>query len=460
MFTFATYTARRNRLKAAVGSGIILFQGNPLLPFNYAANTFPFRQDGNFLYFAGLDIPGLYLTIDADSGAETLWGHDPTIDDVIWEGPLPSLGALAESAGIGQAGAANDVGDYISHAHRNGRKIHFVTPYHGALQIELSGWLDNGLMASSENLIMAIVAQRSYKSAEEIAEMEQAHAITHQIYRFAMGNTRPGKYEYEIVGGLEGVAKANNGQMAYHPIFSVNGHVLHNHFHGNQMQAGLWIVADLGAENVHHYASDLTRTWPVNGKFSAIQRDIYQTVLAAYERPAAALRPGITYRECHLMAWETIADGLKSMGILRGDPAEMAALGVPGLFMPHGLGHMIGLDVHDMENLGEQYVGYASGQERSTLLGLKSLRLARALEAGFVLTVEPGIYFIPPLIDQWQAAGKFTDFINYDRLKDFRNEGGCRIEDNYLITETGSRMLGQKVARTMEEVEALVGTGI
>jgi Xaa-Pro aminopeptidase len=457
MFSSATYTARRSRLKKDISSDIILLPGNPLLPFNYTANTFPFRQDGNFLYFAGHDLPGLYLTIDADSGAEMLWGHDPTIDDVIWEGPLPSLSELAASVGIQKTGAASELGSFISNAVRNGRKIHFIAPYHGALQIELSEWLGNKPLVSSEALIMAIVAQRSYKSAEEIAEMEKAHAITHQIYRFAMGNTRAGKYEYEIVGGLEGVAKANNGQMAYHPIFSVNGHVLHNHYHGNQMKDGQWIVADLGAENVLHYASDLTRTWPVNGKFTPVQRDIYQIVLAAYQRPATALRPGITYRECHLMAWETIADGLKNMGILKGDPAEMTALGVPGLFMPHGLGHMIGLDVHDMENLGEQYVGYTPGLERSTLLGLKSLRLARALETGFVLTVEPGIYFVPPLIDQWEAAGKFTDFINYSRLKDFRDEGGCRIEDNYLITENGSRMLGQPVARTIDEVEVLVG---
>jgi len=453
MFSPNTYFTRRNGLKKATGAGIILLPGNPLLPFNYTANTFPFRQDGNFLYYAGLDIPGYYLTIDTESGAEILWGHDPTMDDVIWEGPLPSLGDLAASAGISQTGDVQKVGDYIKSAHQNGRTIHFVKPYHAVLLMELSGWLGGAPLQSSEALIKAIVGQRSYKSAEEIAEMEQAHAITWKIYDFAMRNTRPGKFEYEIVGGIEGIAKAGNGQMAYHPIFSVNGHVLHNHFHGNQMQDGQWIVADLGAENVNHYASDLTRTWPVNGKFSPVQRDIYQTVLAAYERAAAALRPGITYRECHLMAWETIAEGLKNMGILRGDAKEMAELGVPGLFMPHGLGHMIGLDVHDMENLGEQYVGYAPGQERSTMLGLKSLRLARALETGFVLTVEPGIYFVPPLIDQWEAAGQFKDFIDYQRLKSFRNQGGCRIEDNFLITETGSRILGQGVPKTIEEVE-------
>jgi Xaa-Pro aminopeptidase len=289
--------------------------------------------------------------------------------------------------------------------------------------------------------------------------MECSLAVTQKIYDLAMRQTTAGKKEYEIVGGVLGIAGSNNGQMAYSPIFSVNGHVLHNHYYGNTMQNGQWVVADLGAETDMHYASDLTRTWPVSGTFSSVQRDIYQTVLNAYNRAADAAKPGVTYRDCHLLAWETIAEGLKEMGILEGNPAEMAQLGVPGLFMPHGLGHMIGLDVHDMENLGENYVGYAPGQERSTLMGLKSLRLARTLEVGFVLTIEPGIYFIPPLIDRWEAEGKFKDFINYARLRDFRNEGGCRIEDDFLITHNGARMLGAEVAvpKTIAEVEAVVG---
>ena len=452
MFSSSVYTDRRHQLRHEISNGLVLLPGNPLLPFNYAANTMPFRQDSNFLYFAGIDLPGMYLLIDADQQTDTLFGHNPDMDDIIWEGPLPSLAQLAATAGIERTAEAHTLGEVLQDALKKGRIIHYVMPYHAALQQQMEAWL--GPLNGSVALIKAIVAQRLYKSDAEIAQMEEALGITQQIYQHAMRHTRPGKYEYEIVGGVEGIAKSNNGMMAYHPIFSVNGHVLHNHFHGHQMQDGQWLVADLGAENAMHYASDLTRTWPVNGRFSPLQKDIYQTVLEAYSRAAKAMRPGVTYRECHLIAWTAIAEGLQQMGVLQGNPEEMAQLGVPGLFMPHGLGHAIGLDVHDMENLGEQYVGYAPGQERSTLLGLKSLRFARPLEAGFVLTVEPGIYFIPPLIERWEAEGKFRDFIRYDKLKALHRAGGCRIEDNYLVTADGARKLGPHVARTIAEVEA------
>ena len=454
MFDSSVYAQRRSQLAQNIGTGLILLPANNYLPFNYSANTFPFRQDSSFLYFAGLDLPGLALIIDTDSGQEILFGHDPTIDDVIWEGPLPSLTDLAASVGIAHTRDYSTLGDYLHTATAKGQQVHYLKPYHSDLQIQLSAWLNQPQLVASEWLIKAIVAQRSYKSDLEIAQIERSLRTTEAIYAYAMRNTAPGKKEYEIVGGVQGIAAAAHGQMAYTPIFSVNGHVLHNHHYGNTMQSGQWVVADLGAESEMHYASDLTRTIPVSGKFSATQRDIYQTVLQAYTNAAHAAKPGTTYRECHLLAWETIAAGLKNMGILKGDPAEMAQLGVPGLFMPHGLGHMLGLDVHDMENLGENNVGYEAGQERSTLMGLKSLRLARTLEVGFVLTIEPGIYFIPPLIDRWEAEGKFKDFIDYNRLQAFRNEGGCRIEDNYLITANGARMLGPQVPRTIEEVES------
>ncbi|MEY3242443.1 MAG: hypothetical protein RIR11_3882 [Bacteroidota bacterium] len=459
MFNASIYTQRRQRLAKDLGSGIVLLPGNNYQPFNYTANTFPFRQDGTFLYFAGLDLAGMALVIDIDAGNDLLFGHDPTIDDVIWEGALPSLSDLGASAGITHTRAIQDLSSFLKNAQSKGQTIHYLIPYHGDLSIQLSDWLNQPQLMASTALIKAIVAQRSYKSDLEIEQMERSLAVTQKIYDLAMRQTTAGKKEYEIVGGVLGIAGSNNGQMAYSPIFSVNGHVLHNHYYGNTMQNGQWVVADLGAETDMHYASDLTRTWPVSGTFSSVQRDIYQTVLNTYNRAADAAKPGVTYRDCHLLAWETIAEGLKEMGILEGNPAEMAQLGVPGLFMPHGLGHMIGLDVHDMENLGENYVGYAPGQERSTLMGLKSLRLARTLEVGFVLTIEPGIYFIPPLIDRWEAEGKFKDFINYARLRDFRNEGGCRIEDDFLITHNGARMLGAEVAvpKTIAEVEAVVG---
>lgn len=457
MFDSSVYAQRRQRLARDLGSGVVFLPGNNHLPFNYRDNTFPFRQDSTFLYFTGLDLPGMHLMLDLDTGQEILLGHDPTMDDIIWEGPLPSLSELAASAGIEHTREVSETALLLQKAQQKGQKLHYLMPYHAEISMRMHAWLGIAELQPSEALIRAVVAQRSYKSDAEVAEIEQSLQITHQIYAYAMGATRPGVKEYEIVGGVVGIAGANHGQMAYGPIFSVNGHVLHNHHYGNTMQSGQWIVADLGAENTMHYASDLTRTWPVNGKFSPVQRDIYTIVLDAHNQAAAAARPGTTYRECHLIAWQTIAEGLKSMGILKGDAAEMAQLGVPGLFMPHGLGHMMGLDVHDMENLGEQYVGYEAGQERSTLLGLKSLRMARTLEPGFVLTVEPGIYFIPPLIDRWASEGKFSDFIDYSRLELFKNEGGCRVEDNYLITSSDARVLGPHVPKTIEEVENAIG---
>jgi Xaa-Pro aminopeptidase len=457
MFSANTYSQRRLQLKKTVGTGLILLPANPLIPFNYTANTYHFRQDSTFLYYCGHQLPGLFVVLDADNGQEILFGHEPSMDDVIWEGPLPALAELGDRIGIQQCLPIEQLPAYLQIASAANRTFHYLSPYHTALQLELLKMLGQTQLLSSESLIKAIVAQRSSKSAEEIAEMEKALGVTQQIYQFAMTETRQGRFEYEIVGGVEGIAKAHHGTMAYHPIFSVNGHVLHNHYHGNQLKNGQWIVADLGAEAPSGYASDLTRTWPVSGKFSETQKEIYQSVLAAYQRAVEALRPGITYRECHLLAWETIAEGLKNMGVLKGDPAEMAQLGVPGLFMPHGLGHMIGLDVHDMENLGEQFVGYAEHQERSTLLGLRSLRLAKQLEQGFVLTVEPGIYFIPPLIERWENTGMFKDFIQYNRLKQLQGEGGCRIEDNYLITQDGSRKLGPPVPQSIAEVEAAIG---
>jgi Xaa-Pro aminopeptidase len=459
MFTPDTYSNRRARLKQDLGSGIILLPANGLVPFNYTDNQFPFRQDSNFLYFFGLDLPNLIGVIDIDAGEEILFGHNPTIDDVIWEGPLPALPDLAARVGVAKTQSNESIGSYLKAAAAKGQSIHFVAPYHADIRAQIGAWLGMPAEAVAQGgsmpLIRAIIAQRSHKSAEEVGEIEKSLAITRDLYLYAMQECRPGRYEYEIVGGFEGIAKSRNSVMAYHPIFSVNGHVLHNHFHGNRMEAGQIIVGDYGVENEMHYASDITRVIPVSNTFTQIQKDVYQIVLDAHMRAAEMMRPGILYRDCHLLAWQVIAEGLRALGILHGDAAEMAEIGVCGLFMPHGLGHMMGLDVHDMENLGENNVGYAEGQQRSTLLGLKSLRMAKALEPGFVLTVEPGIYFIPPLIDRWEAEGKFKDYIDYAALKAFRNFGGMRIEDNYLVTDAGSRMLGVPIPKTIAEVEAV-----
>jgi Xaa-Pro aminopeptidase len=450
MFSAHTYQQRRARLASDLaGQGWAILPANTYLAFNYTANTFPFRQDSTFLYFTGLDLPGMTTLIDLSSGETLLFGHDPTIDDVIWEGPLSALAELGAMAGISNIRDNNDLPAFVKKLQTQGETLHFLPPYHA----ETREWLAQLLGKSnaeisgghSVSLAQAVIAQRLYKSPEEVAQMEIALTTTKAIYDWVYKATHPGVYECNVVGGVEAIARGAGGGMAYTPIFSVNGQVLHNHYYGNLMQAGQWVVADLGAENSMHYAADLTRTVPVSGTLDERQSHIHRIVADAHLAAAAAMRPGTTYRECHLLANEVLAQGLVELGLLQGDPAEMAEIGVTGLFMPHGLGHAIGLDVHDMENLGEQHVGYTPDQQRSTLMGLKSLRFARKLEAGFTLTVEPGLYFIQPLIERWAAENKFGEHIRYERLPAFYKAGGCRIEDNYLITEQGVQKLGPDV---------------
>ena len=302
---------------------------------------------------------------------------------------------------------------------------------------------------------MAVINQRSYKTDEEIIEMDKAVNISRQMHLNAIRATHPGKYEYEVVGTVHGTARSGGGDLAYPIILSMDGQTLHNHHHGNRLEGGRLVLGDFGAETISHYAGDITRTWPVDKTFTQKQKEIYQIVLDANVNAINALRPGIKYLDCHLLAWRTIASGLKDLGLLTGDVDEMVELGVPGLFMPHGLGHMIGMDVHDMENLGEEYIGYREGMQRSKLLGLKSLRLAKELEAGFVLTVEPGLYFIPELIHLWESQGRFGEFINYGKLKAYEGFGGVRIEDNYLITTEGAKLIGDPIPKNIAEIEAL-----
>jgi Xaa-Pro aminopeptidase len=325
--------------------------------------------------------------------------------------------------------------------------------------IHMGQWL--GLPAhevrqqASEELIKAVVALVSAKGPEEVAEMEKALAVTHAMHLAAMRAARPGIKEAQLAGIVEGIALAAEGQLAYPAILTVNGQTLHNHYHGNVLQSGQLVLGDFGAETPTHYAGDITRTFPVDQTFTAKQKEIYQLVLDTEEACIAACRPGVRYLDVHLQACRQIAEGLKALGLMQGDVEEAVQQGAHALFFPHGLGHMIGMDVHDMEGLGENYVGYGGEAERSTQFGLKSLRLARALQPGFVLTVEPGIYFIPELIDMWQSQGKFAEFINYDKVQEYRDFGGIRIEDNVLITEEGYRVLGPRIAKTIEEVEAV-----
>lgn len=457
MFSVQTYTERRNALKKAVGSGLILIMGNEEAPMNYHDNTYRYRQDSNFLYFFGISLAGLSAIIDVDSGEEIIFGHEFTMDDIIWVGPQPTLAEQARMVGVYRTEEPSKLPERI----KKSSKVHFTPPYRFDNMIRMSEWLGISTAELKEKasveLIKSIVALRSIKTEEEILQMENAVNITREMHITAMQLTAAGKKEYEIAAAIHAKAREGGGDLAYPIIFSVNGQTLHNHYHGNTMTEGRLVINDSGAENTMFYAGDITRTIPVSKRFTEKQKEIYNLVLKMETESIAALRPNIQYREIHLSANRIMLAGMKDLGFLTGDVDEMLAQGVQGLFMPHGLGHAIGLDVHDMEDLGEKYVGYRDGLERSTQLGLKSLRLAKELEAGFVLTVEPGIYFIPELIDKWKSENKFTNFVNYSKLDAYRDFGGVRIEDNCLVTATGSKTLGNPIPKTIEEVEALRG---
>ncbi|PHN02667.1 aminopeptidase P family protein [Flavilitoribacter nigricans] len=464
MFPKDTYVNRRQQLMADVNDGgLILLLGNEESSKNYKDNTYRFRQDSNFLYFLGWDQPHLAAVIDPESGETTLYGDDLSVDHIVWMGPQPGMREMADRVGAKQTAPYKSLADTLANAAASGRKIHYLPPYRAENLLKISRWLgqtpdavENG---HSVPLVKAIIKQASYKSAEEIAEIEKAVTISGQMHVAAMRSARAGIREAELTGIVEGIAIGAGGDVAYPVILTINGQTLHNHYHGNVLQSGQMVLGDFGAETATHYAGDITRTFPVDTKFTARQKDIYELVLQAELESINALKPGIPYRDIHLQAARIMADGLKDLGLMKGDMEAAVAEGAHAMFFPHGLGHMMGLDVHDMEDLGEDYVGYTDTIRRSPQFGLSALRLGRELEAGFVLTVEPGLYFIPELIDQWQAAGKFKDFINYDKVAEYRDFSGVRIEDNVLITEDGHRVLGAPIPKTVDEVEAVRNGG-
>jgi Xaa-Pro aminopeptidase len=460
MFDKKIYQQRRAKLGKQVRSGLLLFLSNGESAMNYPANTYHYRQDSTFLYFFGLNFPGLAAVIDLEENRQTVFGNDLDMDDIIWMGPQPSLKSRCAKIGISDARPLAKLDETLREAIRRGRKVHFLPPYRG----ENALWLEKllGLRAeivknyASAEFVKAVVAQRSLKSAEEVREIEAALGVSAVMYREAMAMAHPGVYEREIAGRIEGIALAGGGQMAFPAIVTVHGETLHNHFHGNILRKGDLLVVDSGAEAESGYASDITRTIPVGGRFNPRQKAVYETVLDMQLHAISMIRPGISYRSVHLKASEILAERLKDMGLMRGSASAAVAAGAHALFFPHGLGHMMGLDVHDMEDLGETYVGYDDRSKRSTQFGLAYLRLAKKLEPGYVLTVEPGIYFIPALIDQWRAEKKHAAFINYAEVENFRSFGGIRIEDNVLVTPRGGRVLGPPIAKEIAAVEAAV----
>ncbi|MEM1218417.1 MAG: aminopeptidase P family protein [Bacteroidota bacterium] len=458
-FSQQTYLDRRAALQARMNDGLAVFMGNREVGMNYAANIYPFRQDSNFLYFFGIDQPDLAAIIDFNSGETCLYGNDLTVSDIVWVGPHPTLQEYAQKVGVTKTKSRSSLLEDLRKAKSANRAIHYLPPYRMVNTNELADALDRPWPSikggASVELIQAVVAQRSIKSAEEVVEMEKALATTYAMHVAMLEGARPGMKESQLTGIVAGIAASMGGHLAYPIILTTHGEVLHNHHHHHTMQSGQLVLGDFGASAGSNYASDITRTGPVDPTFTTKQKEIYQIVLDAEVQAIEQCRPGIPYAEMHQLASRVIAQGLTDLGLMQGDPVEAVAAGAHALFFPHGLGHMIGLDVHDMEDLGEDLVGYDEQVKRSEQFGTAYLRLGRELQEGFVLTVEPGIYFIPTLIEQWRAEQKHAEFINYQKLESYLDFGGIRIEDNVLITREGQRVLGPPIPKTIQEIETL-----
>ncbi|MFO7852122.1 MAG: aminopeptidase P family protein [Bacteroidota bacterium] len=457
MFKKEVYIQRREQLRKTLGSGLILLLGNDESPMNYADNPYHFHQDSTFRYFFGLDFPGLAGTLDCDTGEDVIYGDDLTVEDFVWMGPQPTIAERSERFGITKAAPVKQLVENLQKESSKGRTIHFLPPYRPENKIKLFEWL--GILPaeshseSSIELIKAVIDQRNYKKPEEIEEIKKAVDISVDMHRTAMRMVAPGVTEAEITAAVNHVAESVGARMAFPIIATINGQTLHNHYHGNTLESGQMFLLDAGAEVESGYAGDLSSTIPVDPHFTEVQKQIFNISLDSHNTAIDMLKPGIPFKEVYLESARVIVRGLKDMGLMKGNVDDAVSNGAHALFFPCGLGHMMGMDVHDMEDLGEVYVGWG-GQPKPTQFGIKSLRLGRKLEPGFVLTIEPGIYFIPELIDQWQETGNNKEFINFDRVNEFRNFSGIRNEEDILITDTGYEILGKPKPKSVEDVEA------
>ncbi len=458
MFAKEIYISRRERLMQKINDGVILLLGNSEASTNYPSNTYKFRQDSSFLYFFGLNEPDLAAILDPQSGEQILFGNNVDMDDIIWMGPQPTIAEKGAKVGITHTEPFAALGTYLAQAQKEGRKVHYLPPYRNYNKILLNSLLNIPIPALKEQasleLINAVVDLRIVKEECELEEIHKACDIGYEMHFTAMKLAKLGMVEQQLAGVMEGIAHSKGAMTSFPTILSQNGETLHNHSHHQILTDGRLIVIDAGAENNMNYCSDFTRTIPSSGKFTQQQKDIYNIVAAANNLAQEMAKPGLTYKEVHLASCRVLAQGLTDLGLMKGNVDEAVAAGAHALFMPHGLGHNMGLDVHDMEDLGQIYVGYDNETRPSTQFGLASLRMGRMLKPGYVLTVEPGCYFIPALIDQWEAEGTNKDFINFEALKAYRTFGGIRLEDDIVITENGCRMLGSKrLPITPEEVE-------
>lgn len=455
MFSKDTYVNRRAELKKRVGSGVILLLGNDEAGCNYADNTYDFRQDSTFLYYFGLPYAGLNAIIDIDNDRDIIFGDELTIDSIVWMGNQPTLHEKSAMVGADEVRPAAELRSYLDKARAAGRNIHYIPGYRGEHSLALWKLLDikPGEDTPSVDLIRAVVDMRNHKTAEEIAEIARACDVTAEMHKAAMKAVRPGMYEYEIMSIIEAEAKKAGMRLSFPIIATTHGQTLHNHAYHHKIKSGDMLLVDAGAETPMGYAGDMSSTVCADAAYTPRQKVIYDLQRAAHRAAVDALKPGVPFKDVYELSARVICDGLKGLGLMKGDAADAVEAGAHAMFFPTGLGHMMGLDVHDMENLGEVWVGY-DGKPKSTQFGRKSLRLARPLEPGFVLTIEPGIYFIPELIDYWGSEKRFADFINYDELNKWRDFGGVRNEEDYLITADGARRLGKEIPLTTESVEA------
>ncbi|WP_337668061.1 aminopeptidase P family protein [Prevotella sp.] len=450
MFSKETYVNRRTELKKLVKSGVIILFGNNESPANFPANGYyPFRQDSSFLYYFGLQRDGLVGVIDIDNDTETLVGDDIDIDDIVWYGSVNSVSNMAESCGVRNSAPMKQLQVICNNALRDKRQVHFLPPYRHDTMIQIFDLLgihpNQQREQASLELINAVVKQRSTKSQLEIEEIERACAVGYKMHTTAMRLTKPGVTEKFVGGQVDGIANSYGSMTSFPTIFTQHGEIMHGNPSMAVLESGRLALCDCGAETMEHYCSDNTRTFPVNGKFTQRQLEIYSIVVDCHDLALSLAKPGVKYFDVHLGVCRLMTDRLKELGLMKGDTEAAVRAGAHAMFLPHGLGHMMGMDVHDMEGLGQIHVGFDE-ETRPNLeqFGTNCLRMGRKLEEGFVITDEPGIYFIPALIDEWRAKGLHTDFINYDKLETYKDFGGIRIEDDLLITKDGCRFLGEE----------------